>query len=88
MTPYKIKKEGYLLRRCLDGAGRILLFLYGCACISANGEVLLIHKEDTQSTVRGERRPKGRENFLCLNFSCLAINYGFLFHSPEFVLIQ
>ena len=29
MTPYKIKKEGYLLRSCLDGAGRMLLFMVG-----------------------------------------------------------
>ena len=34
---------------------------------------------DTQCTVRGERRPKGREHFLCLNFSCLAIKYEFNF---------
>ena len=34
---------------------------------------------DTQRTVRGERRPKGRENFLCLNFFCLSIKYEFYF---------
>ena len=28
---------------------------------------------------RGERRPKGRQIFLCLNFSCLAIKYEFCF---------
>ena len=34
---------------------------------------------DTQCSVRGERRPKGREEFLSLNFSCLAIKYEFYF---------
>ena len=33
----------------------------------------------TQCTVRGERRPKGREELLCLDFSCLAIKYEFYF---------
>ena len=39
-----------------------------------------MHNADTQCRV-GERRPKGRENFLCLKFSCLAIKYEFYFHS-------
>ena len=41
------------------------------------GEVWSMHDTDTQCTVWGERRPKGREDFLCLNFSCLAIKYEF-----------
>lgn len=30
---------------------------------------------DTQCTVQGERGPKGRDDFLCFNSSCLAIKY-------------
>ena len=41
------------------------------------GEVWSMHDVDTQCTVKGERRPEGREEFLCLNFSCLAIKYEF-----------
>ena len=40
------------------------------------GEVWLMHNVDTQYT---ERRPKGREEFLCLNFSCFVIKYEFDF---------
>ena len=43
------------------------------------GEVWSMHKADTQSTVWGERRPKSREEVLCLNFSCLAVKYEFYF---------
>ena len=43
------------------------------------GEACSLHDADTQCTVRGEKRAKGRENFLCLNFSCLAIKYEFYF---------
>ena len=42
-------------------------------------EVWSTHNADTQCTVWGEGRPKGREEFLCLNFSCLAIKDGFYF---------
>ena len=38
-------------------------------------EVWLKHNVDTQCTVRGERGPKGREEFLCLNSSCFAIKH-------------
>ena len=34
---------------------------------------------DTNAREWGERGPKGRETFLCLNFSCLAIKYEFYF---------
>ena len=34
---------------------------------------------DTRCTVRGDRRPKGREHLLCLSFSCLAIKREFYF---------
>lgn len=32
---------------------------------------------------KAEGRPKGREKFLCLNFSCLAIKYEFHFIIPR-----
>ena len=38
-----------------------------------------MHNADTQCTVGGEGRPKGREEFLCLNLSCLAIKHEFYF---------
>ena len=43
------------------------------------GDALSMHNADTQCTVGRERRPKGREEFLCLNCSCLAIKYEFYF---------
>ena len=38
-----------------------------------------MHNADTQSTVGGERRPRGGEEVLCLHFSCFAIKYEFYF---------
>ena len=38
-----------------------------------------MYNADTQCTVGGERKPKGREEVLCLDFSCLAIKYEFYF---------
>ena len=35
----------------------------------------------TQSQLRGKRRSKGRDDFLCLNFYCLVIKYEFYFTS-------
>ena len=42
------------------------------------GEVWSMHNAHTQGTVRGEGRPKRREELLGLNFSCLAINMNFI----------
>lgn len=44
-----------------------------------------MHNADTQCTVRGEGRTKGRKEFLCLNFSCLAINMNFISHNSHLV---
>ena len=74
MTPYKIKKGCYLLRSCLVGARRMLLFMVEQVFLLM-AEVWLMHNADTPCTVGEVRRPKGREEFLCLNFSCLAIKY-------------
>ena len=46
-----------------------------------------MYNADTQCTVGGERSPKGREEFLCLNFSCLAIKYEFYFTVPSIYLV-
>lgn len=70
VTPYKIKKEPYLLRSCLLDARRMLLFMIE---VSANGEVWSLHKAGTQCTVEGERRLKGRENFFVLKFSLVLL---------------
>ena len=78
MAPYKINKECYLLRTCLVGAMRMLLLMVEQVFLPMR-EVCSMHNVGTQHTVRGERRPKGRENFSCLNFSCLAIKYEFHF---------
>ena len=42
------------------------------------GEVWAMHNADAQCTVGGEGKPKGREEFLFLNFSCLAIDMNFI----------
>ena len=76
-TLYKIKKECYLLRSCLVDAGRILLFMVEQVFLTM-GEAWSMHIYNVQCEW-GERRPKGREEFLCLNFSCLAIKYEFYF---------
>ena len=46
-----------------------------------------MHNADTQCTVGGERGPKGREIFSCLNFSCLAIKREFYFTLLILVLL-
>ena len=72
VTFYKIEEECYPLRSCLVGAGRMLLFRVGQVFLLM-GEVWSMHNGDTKCTMLGEWRPKGREEFLCLNFSCLSI---------------
>ena len=62
------------LRSCLVDVGRMPLFMAEQVFLLM-GEVWLMHNADTQCAVEGEGRPKGREEFLCLNFSCLAIKY-------------
>ena len=80
VTPYKIKKERYHLRSCLVDAGRKFLFMVEQVfLLMGEGEVWSVPNADTQCTVRGVRRPKGREEVLCSNFSCLAIKYEFYF---------
>ena len=76
VTPYK---EGYFLKSCPVGAGRVLFFMVEQVFLPM-GEVWLTHNADTRCTVRRERS-KGRENFLCLNLSCLALKTLILFHS-------
>ena len=67
MSPYKIKEECYLLRSCLDDAKRMLL-LWLNRCFLLMGELLLMHDANTQCTVGGERRPKGKEKFFMFKF--------------------
>ena len=43
------------------------------------GEVWSVHNANTYYTVEGEQSLMDREEFLCLNFSCLAIKYEFYF---------
>ena len=78
MSAYKIKKECYLLRSCLVDAGRTLLFMLEQVFLlmgSFGGCLMQIH--DAQGGERGGQRAE--KNFLCLNFSCLAIKYEFYF---------
>ena len=58
MTPYKIKKECYLLRSCLTVEPVFLLM----------GEVWLMHNADTQCTVEGRVEVKGQRKFFM--FKC------------------
>ena len=60
VTPYKIKKECYLLSSCLVDTRRMVLFTVDQVFLPV-GEVWPMHDADTQSIVRGERRPKGRQ---------------------------
>lgn len=62
VTPYEMKKECCLFRSCLVDAGRMLLFSVEPVFLLM-GEAWVMHNPDTQCTVRGERRPKGREDF-------------------------
>ena len=54
--------------------------LYGWEGISAISEVWLTHNTESQCTLEGRERTKDKENVLCLNFSCLALIFEFLFH--------
>ena len=65
MTPYQ--EEMLPLKNCLVGA-RILLFIVEQVFLLM-GKLWSMHNADTQCIVRGERKPKGRENFLGLTFS-------------------
>ena len=51
------------------------------------GEVWSMHNADTHCTLEGREGPKGRENFLCLKFSCLAIKYEFYFTQCSVALV-
>ena len=42
--------------------------------------------QNVDAQCKAERRPKGRENFVCLNFSYLAIKYEFYFTLHELVI--
>ena len=60
MTPYKIKKECYLLRSCLVNARRMLLFMVEQVFLPVE-EVWLIQIHNAQE--EEERRPKSRNIF-------------------------
>ena len=75
MTPYKIKKECYLLRSCLVDTRRMLLFMVEQVFLPIEVWSIQIHSAWEEE----KRRPKGREIFLCLNLSYLAIKYEFYF---------
>ena len=59
VTPYKIKKDCFLLRSCLVGARRMLLFMIEQVFLLM-GEVWLVHNADTQCTVGGRGETKGQ----------------------------
>ena len=79
VVPDKIKKECYLLRSCLVDAGRIFLFMIEQVFLLM-GEFWSIHNTDTQCTVGGERRPKGREDFFMFKFFLSCHKIRILFH--------
>ena len=76
VTSFKIKKS--CLKSGLVDARGMLLFMVEEVFLPM-GEIWSMHDANTQSTVRGNRRPKGREEFLWLNLSCLVIRYEFYF---------
>ena len=74
VAPHQIGKKCCLFRNCLVVAGRMLFFtaeqvsvrMWKCGrCLMQVGGC----------TVQGGRRPRGRDRFASLHFSCLAINY-------------
>lgn len=78
VTPYKIKKECYLLKSYLVGARRMLLLMIKQVFLLMErfGRcVMQIH--NAQQT--GERRPDSREKVLVLNIPWLALKYEFLY---------
>ena len=71
-APHEIKKGCCVSRSCLLMLGEccsLCLSRYFCW----RWEVWSIRSADEQRTEQGERRSKGREEFLCLNSSCLEI---------------
>ena len=78
MTLYKLKKSCYLLS-CLD-ARRMLLFMveHVFLWMGRFGQCIMwVH--NTQCGERGGQRAE--KSFLCVNFSCLAINKDFISHN-------
>ena len=72
---YKTKKECYLLRSCLFDVRPMVLLMIE--------QVFLLMKEIWLMHSGGERRPKGREEFFCLDFSYLAISVNFISQSQR-----
>ena len=66
MAPYKIKKEGYLLRSYFVDARRLMLFMVEQVFLLRGDGGWVMHDADIQCTVglRGDRRSKGRGDFL------------------------
>ena len=62
MTPYKIKKECYLLRSCLVDARRRLFFMVEQVFLPM-GDVWSMHNADTQCTVEGREEAKRQRHF-------------------------
>lgn len=75
--PVKTKKE-YVLRSGLVSGKRTLLFMVE-QVISTDGEYGLCMMQIHHGQERGQRRPKGRGNVLCLYFPYLVIKYEFHF---------
>ena len=48
--------------------------------VSAIEWTWLTHNTDARCILEGREKPKWAEKTLCLNFSCFALNYEFLFH--------
>ena len=65
VAPYKIKKECYLLRSCLD-AGRILLFMVEGKFLPKR-KVWSMHNV-ARYTMHSGRREKARDDFLFWRF--------------------
>ena len=84
VAPSEIKKECYLLRSCCWEN----VACHGWVDISACEGALVMDNVDSQWAVEGERGQKGRENFLCLNFLCLAITYELCFTRCSALLVD
>ena len=71
------------LTGCLIDARKMLLFLFE-QVFQLMMKIRSMHNEDTHVQEERERKPKGRENFLCLKFFLSCYTRSISFHSYQY----
>ena len=77
VTPYKIKKECYLLRHCIVPAGKMMLLFRVEQIFLPMGRFDFV--SELHNVQRGREEAEEQRRIFCLHFSCLAIKIWFLF---------